>query len=151
MYDWLEAESGRAWEIGVFGASVTVINARCDGLHGLCVAEWPEPGLKDRVRQCQVEIWSVPMAVVNCLFQKSHWAELSKKAVGEKGLLSVPKTGATSVGINSFTTARFEGVLQEREMGGLELALREVEGVCNILLRTRIGGNIRKGIFLAVG
>ena len=136
MYDWLEAESGRAWEMGVFGGSVTAINARCDGLHGLCVAEWPEPGLKDRVRQGQAEIWSVPMEFVNRLFQESHWAELSKKAVGEKGLLSIPKTdatSATSVGVNSFTTARFEEVLQEREMGGLELALREVEGVLQYL------------------
>lgn len=29
MYDWLEAESGRAWDMGVFGGSVTVIKARC--------------------------------------------------------------------------------------------------------------------------
>jgi hypothetical protein len=28
MYDWLEAESGRAWDMGVFGGSVTVIKAR---------------------------------------------------------------------------------------------------------------------------
>jgi hypothetical protein len=72
------------------------------------------------------------MQFVNCLFQENYWAELSKKTAGEKGLLSVPRTrasSATSVGVNSFTTARFEEVLQEVEMGGLELALREVEGV----------------------
>ena len=33
-----------------------------------------------------------------------------------------------SVGLSSFTTVSFEEVLEEREMGCLELALREVEG-----------------------
>jgi hypothetical protein len=130
MYEWLEAESGRAWETGLFGGLVTAINARCDGLHGLCVMEWPEPGFKDRAKSGQAEIRSVPMEFVNDLFQESHWEKLRQKPVGEKGLLIVPKRGAaTSVGVSSFTTAKFEEVLVEREMGGLELALREVEGV----------------------
>lgn len=127
MYDWLEAESGKAWEAAIFGGRVTVINARCDGLHGLCVVEWPEPGLRNRARAGQSDIWSVSMEFVNDLFQQSYWEEIGKKNVGETGLSFVPRIGATSVGISSFTTVSFEEVLEERDMGCLELALREVE------------------------
>lgn len=128
MYDWLEGESGRAWETNAFGGSVTVINSRCDGLHGLCVLEWPEPGLKNPSRARRADVWSVPMSFINSLFQESHWEALGKKSLNNKSLLIVPGTGATPVGVNSFTTAKFEDVLEDREMGCLELALREVEG-----------------------
>lgn len=39
----------------------------------------------------------------------------------------MPKTGAAFVGVSLFIAAKFAEVLEEREMGCLELALRDVE------------------------
>lgn len=133
MYDWQESESGRAVEKALFGGWTTVTNSRVDGLHGLCVVEWPDPGFKDRARRGQTEIWSVPMEFVNNLFQESYWEGLSKKSLEEKGTLNVPRTGAKSVGISTFSTASFVEVLKEREMGDLELAVRDVERVLEVV------------------
>lgn len=72
MYDWLEMESGRTWETNAFEGHMTANNARCDGLHGLCVVEWPDSGLKDPTKAGQADIWSVPMSFVNRPLQESH-------------------------------------------------------------------------------
>ena len=128
LYDCLMAESGRQWEANIFGGFVTAINARVDSLHGLCVIEWPEPGLKDPSRLGLTDIWTVPMTFIQDLFSESFWEGIQNNGLGDKSLLNVPKTGASSVGVASFTTAKFEEVLEDRELAGLELALREVEG-----------------------
>ena len=131
MYDWVAAESGRAWERSMFGGEMQSINGRVDATHGLCVMEWPEPGLKDPARKGHGEVWSVPMSFINSLFQESFWVDIQVKKVGEKDLFLVPRTGAASHGLVTFSTAKFEDVLEHRELGDMELALREIEeGLC---------------------
>jgi len=129
MLDSPVAESGRAWEASILGDGYCAsINSRCDALFGLGLMQWPPLGLREIATTGQDEIWAIPMTYIHNTMQQSFWDELSTKSFGDQTLLHVPKTGAKSIGIVSLTTAKFEDVLKERPMAGMELALREVEG-----------------------
>jgi hypothetical protein len=60
--------------------------------------------------------------------------------VGEKGLFLVPEGGATSIGLCSFTTMRYEDVVRERDLGDIELRIREIAEEAGIGSPTMDGG-----------
>lgn len=103
--DWNESELGRAWEQTIFGGHLQPTNGRVDGSHGIAVADWP---FGESAREPSPEShrwWSVGMDYVSWIFRKETW-EKARDLRTERGWLRVPRMGATSLCINSFTTMR---------------------------------------------
>ena len=62
---------------------------------------------------------------------------MSRKPFEEKGLLNIPRTGAKSIGVSTFSTANFVEGPKERKMGDLELAVREIERMLEVVTEER--------------
>lgn len=71
-----------------FSGRITAINDRCDGLHGLCVVEWPDPGLENADRAGQGRVRTVSMEYIYSLLQEKEWGGGSGEGGGRKGLVS---------------------------------------------------------------
>ena len=98
--DWEEAECGRAWEETMFGCHVAPINDRVDGSHGIGISDWPPRGTQNDPERM---IWNtISMRYIEKLFQMSTW----QRSFNLKNwrIFNIPRDGATSLYINSFTT-----------------------------------------------
>lgn len=98
--DWQESECGRAWEETIFGCHVAPINNRVDGSHGISVSDWPPRGTENDPHR---RIWStISMRYIEKLFQMSTWQR--SFSLRDWRVFYIPRDGATSLYINSFTT-----------------------------------------------
>ncbi|CAF9926410.1 MAG: hypothetical protein ALECFALPRED_003436 [Alectoria fallacina] len=98
--DWQESECGRAWEETIFGCHVAPINNRVDGSHGISVSDWPPRGTENDPHR---RIWStISMRYIEKLFQMSTWQR--SFSLQDWHVFNIPRDGATSLYINSFTT-----------------------------------------------
>ena len=98
--DWQESECGRAWEQTIFGGHIAPINNKIDGSHGIGISDWPPQGVqKDPERR----VWNtVSMRYVEKLFQMNTWQR--PYSLRDWRVFNIPRDGATSLYINSFTT-----------------------------------------------
>lgn len=98
--DWQEAECGRAWEETMFGGEISPINNRVDGSHGVGITDYPSRGTDiDPERKT----WStISMRYVEQLFQMSTWQRSFD--LNDWRIFNIPRDGAKSLYINSFTT-----------------------------------------------
>lgn len=98
--DWQESECGRAWEETIFGCHVAPINNRVDGSHGIGICDWPPRGSENDAER---RIWNtIPMRYMEKLFQMSTWQR--SFSLQNWRVFNIPRDGATSLYINSFTT-----------------------------------------------
>lgn len=98
--DWQESECGRAWEETMFGCHIAPINNRVDGSHGIGVSDWPLRGTENDPER---RIWNtISMRYIEKLFQMSTWQRSFN--LQDWRIFKVPRDGATSMYINSFTT-----------------------------------------------
>jgi len=98
--DWQESECGRAWEQTVFGGTVQPINRKVDASHGLSISDWPFPDGDEDPQSCRW--YTVSMNYIEHMFQMSTWQR--KFDLSDWGIFNVPRDGATSLYINSFST-----------------------------------------------
>ena len=98
--DWQESECGRAWEETMFGCHVAPINDRVDGSHGIGICDWPPRGTQNDEER---RVWTtVSMCYIEKLFQMSTWQH--SFSLQNWRIFHIPRDGATSLYINSFTT-----------------------------------------------
>ncbi len=98
--DWQESECGRAWEQTMFGGHVAPINNRVDGSHGIGISDWPPHGTQNDPER---RVWTtISMRYIEKLFQMSTWQRFY--SLQDWRILNIPRDGATSLYINSFTT-----------------------------------------------
>ena len=98
--DWQKAECGRAWEETMFGGHIAPINNRVDGSHGIAISDWPLHGTENDPER---RVWNtISMSYIEKLFQMSTWQRTFNLA--DWRAFNVPRDGATSLYINSFTT-----------------------------------------------
>ena len=98
--NWNESECGRAWEETMFGGHLQPINRRVDGSHGIAIADWPFGGT---VEDPQNYRWyTVSMDYIEHMFQMSTWQR--QFDLKDWRIFNVPRDGATSLCINSFST-----------------------------------------------
>ena len=98
--DTQESECGRAWEETMFGGEIAPINDRVDGSHGIGISDWPPRGTQnDPARR----IWNtISMRYIEKLFQMNTWQGYF--SLKKWRIFNIPRDGATSLYINSFTT-----------------------------------------------
>ena len=100
--DWQRPpECGKAWEQTMFGGEIQPVNNRVDGSHGVGMSDWPPKGSDvDPERR----IWyTIPMTYIEKLFQTTTW-EGRRYGLQDWDAFHIPRTGATSLYINYFTT-----------------------------------------------
>lgn len=98
--DWTEAECGRAWEETMFGGQIAPINNRIDGSHGIAISDWPPRGTHNDPER---RVWNtVSMRYIEKLFQMNTWKHSFN--LQNWRIFNIPRDGATSHYINSFTT-----------------------------------------------
>ena len=95
-----ETECGRAWEEAMFGGQIQPINRKVDGSHGIAVADWPFGG-KEQDPQ-SYRWWTVSMDWIEHMFQMSTWQRSFD--LKDWQIFHIPRDGATSLYINSFST-----------------------------------------------
>ena len=98
--DWPESECGRAWEETMFGGHIAPINNRVDGSHGISISDWPPRGTQNDPER---RIWNtISMRYIEELFQMSTWQRSYN--LQNWRAFNIPRDGAISLYINSFTT-----------------------------------------------
>ena len=98
--DWQESECGRAWEETMFGGQIAPINSRVDGSHGIAISDWPPQGTQHDPERRE---WNtISMRYIEKLFQTSTWQRSFN--LRDWRVFNIPRDGATSHYINSFTT-----------------------------------------------
>ena len=98
--DWQESECGRAWEQTMFGGQISPINNRVDGSHGIAISDWPPRGTQHDPERRE---WNtISMRHIENLFQMSTWRRPFN--LRDRRIFHIPRDGATSHYINSFTT-----------------------------------------------
>ena len=97
--DWNESECGRAWEQSMFGGHIQPINGRVDGAHGIATADWPFGKDDDPSSE---RWWSISMQYIEHMFQKATWQR--KFALKDTDIFHIPRDGANSLYLNSFST-----------------------------------------------
>ena len=98
--DTQESECGRAWEETMFGGQIAPINNRVDGSHGIGISDWPPRGTQNDPER---RVWNtIPMRYIEKLFQMNTWR--GSYSLKNWRVFNIPRDGATSLYINSFTT-----------------------------------------------
>ena len=98
--NWPEPECGRAWEETMFGCHIAPINNRVDGSHGVGISDWPCRGTQNDPER---RVWNtISMRYIEHLFQMSTWQRSFN--LQNWRIFNIPRDGATSLYINSFTT-----------------------------------------------
>ena len=98
--DWQESECGRAWEQTMFGGHITPINNRVDGSHGIAISDWPPRGTEGDAER---RVWNtISMRYIEKLFQMNTWK--ASYSLRNWRFFNIPRDGAESLYINSFTT-----------------------------------------------
>lgn len=113
--DWQESECGRAWEETMFGCHVAPINNRVDGSHGIGICDWPPRGTQNDEER---RVWNtISMRYIEKLFQMNTWQR--SFSLQNWRIFHIPRDGATSLYINSFTTM---SETEEQRVASEELA-----------------------------
>ena len=122
FFDWRRSpECGKAWEQVTFGGEIQPINYRADGSHGLGFSDWPpRSSFLDPDRRTW---YSVSMSYIERLFQVSTWNKKGVRSLSDLNWLHIPRTGAVSLYINTFTTMQWS----ENKRIALEEAIDEME------------------------
>ena len=98
--DTQESECGRAWEETMFGGQIAPINNRVDGSHGIGISDWPPRGTQN---DSERRVWNtISMRYIEKLFQMNTWR--GSFSLKNWRIFNIPRDGATSLYINSFTT-----------------------------------------------
>ena len=98
--DTQESECGRAWEETMFGGQIAPINNRVDGSHGIGISDWPPRGTQNDPER---RVWNtISMRYIEKLFQMNTWR--GSYSLKNWRVFNIPRDGATSFYINSFTT-----------------------------------------------
>ena len=98
--DTQESECGRAWEETMFGGQIAPINDRVDGSHGIGISDWPPRGTQNDPER---RVWNtISMRYIEKLFQMNTWR--GSYSLKNWRVFNIPRDGATSLYINSFTT-----------------------------------------------
>ena len=106
---------GRAWEETIFGGEISPINHRIDGSHGIGTSDWPPRGRRDDPDR---RIWfTVSMEYIEQMFQMYTWRQ--KFDLKQWRVFNIPRDGAISLYINSFTTMSWD---EEQRVAKEELA-----------------------------
>lgn len=99
--DWQRPpECGRTLEHTMFGGEIHPINKKVDGSHGVCISDWPPQGSAGDSKR---RVWyTVPMDYIQELFRTETWQ--NRGHLRDWKTFHIPRTGATSLYIFSFTT-----------------------------------------------
>ena len=99
----------------MFGGEISPINHRIDGSHGIGTSDWPPRGRRDDPDR---RIWfTVSMEYIEQMFQMHTWQQSFDLKQWRK--FNIPRDGAVSLYINSFTTMSWE---EEQRVAKEELA-----------------------------
>ena len=99
----------------MFGGEISPINHRIDGSHGIGTSDWPPRGRRDDPDR---RIWfTVSMEYIEQLFQMHTWWQ--NFDLKQWRVFNIPRDGAVSLYINSFTTMSWE---EEQRVAKEELA-----------------------------
>lgn len=100
--DWGESECGRAWEETMFGGHLQPTNGRVDGSHGIAIADWPFGDSAHKPSPKSHRWWTVSMEYIVWIFRQETWEQ--RFDLKDPHVFHIPRDGATSLCINSFTT-----------------------------------------------
>lgn len=99
----------------MFGGEISPINHRIDGSHGIGTSDWPPRGRRDDPDR---RIWfTVSMEYIEQMFQMHTWRQ--DFDLKQWRVFNIPRDGAISLYINSFTTMSWE---EEQRVAKEELA-----------------------------
>ena len=99
----------------MFGGEISPINHRIDGSHGIGTSDWPPRGRRDDPHR---RIWfTVSMEYIEQMFQMHTWRR--NFDLKQWRVFNIPRDGAISLYINSFTTMSWE---EEQRVAKEELA-----------------------------
>ncbi len=99
----------------MFGGEISPINHRIDGSHGIGTTDWPPRGRRDDPDR---RIWfTVSMEYIEHMFQMETWRQSFD--LKEWRVFNIPRDGAISLYINSFTTMSWE---EEQRVAKEEIA-----------------------------
>ena len=99
----------------MFGGEISPINHRIDGSHGIGISDWPPRGRRDDPHR---RIWfTVSMEYIEQMFQMHTWRRSFD--LKQWRVFNIPRDGAISLYINSFTTMSWE---EEQRVAKEELA-----------------------------
>ena len=99
----------------MFGGEISPINHRIDGSHGIGTSDWPPRGRRDDPDR---RIWfTVSMEYIEEMFQMHTWRQ--NFDLKQWRVFNIPRDGAVSLYINSFTTMSWE---EEQRVAKEELA-----------------------------
>lgn len=84
----------------MFGCHIAPINNKVDGSHGIGISDWPPQGTQNDPER---RVWTtISMRYIEKLFQMSTWQRSFN--LQNWRIFNIPRDGATSLYINSFTT-----------------------------------------------
>ena len=99
----------------MFGGEISPINHRIDGSHGIGTSDWPPRGRRDDPDR---RIWfTVSMEYIEQMFQIETWRQSFD--LKQWRVFNIPRDGAISLYINSFTTMFWE---EEQRVAKEEIA-----------------------------
>ena len=99
----------------MFGGEISPINHRIDGSHGIGTSDWPPRGRRDDPDR---RIWfTVSMEYIEHMFQMETWRQSFD--LKQWRVFNIPRDGAISLYINSFTTMSWE---EEQRVAKEEIA-----------------------------
>ena len=99
----------------MFGGEISPVNHRIDGSHGIGTSDWPPTGRHDDPDR---RIWfTVSMEYIEQMFQMETWRQSFD--LKRWRVFNIPRDGAISLYINSFTTMSWE---EEQRVAKEEIA-----------------------------
>ena len=99
----------------MFGGEISPINHRIDGSHGIGTSDWPPRGKRDDPDR---RVWfTVSMEYIEQMFQMETWRQSFD--LKRWRVFNIPRDGAISLYINSFTTMSWE---EEQRVAKEEIA-----------------------------
>ncbi len=99
----------------MFGGEISPINHRIDGSHGIGTSDWPPRGKRDDPDR---RVWfTVSMEYIEQMFQMKTWRQSFD--LKHWRVFNIPRDGAISLYINSFTTMSWE---EEQRVAKEEIA-----------------------------
>lgn len=99
----------------MFGGEISPVNHRIDGSHGIGTSDWPPTGRHDDPDR---RIWfTVSMEYIEQMFQMKTWQQSFD--LKRWRVFNIPRDGAISLYINSFTTMSWE---EEQRVAKEEIA-----------------------------
>lgn len=86
----------------MFGGHLQPTNGRVDGSHGIAIADWPFGDSAHKPSPKSHRWWTVSMEYIVWIFRQETWEQ--RFDLKDPHVFHIPRDGATSLCINSFTT-----------------------------------------------